>query len=80
MKIKLHVRNFRSSMDWFRVCGELGVDITSTTVTIKIETATGEQEKEETELCEGCNKEVPVSEMSDVMEMYICNKCEEGNE
>jgi hypothetical protein len=33
-------------------------------------------EEEETELCEGCNEEVPLSEMSEVMEMYICNKCE----
>ena len=25
----------------------------------------------------GSGKEVPLSDMSDVMEMYICNKCEE---
>jgi len=36
-----------------------------------------EQEAEEKELCEGCNREVPLSEMSGVMEMYICNKCEQ---
>ena len=35
------------------------------------------EETEETEICEGCGKEVPLSDMSDVMEMYICNKCEE---
>ncbi len=43
MEIKLHVRNFRSLMDWFRICGEVGVDITSTVVTIKVEAAEGEQ-------------------------------------
>jgi len=36
-----------------------------------------EEQKEEKELCEGCNNEVKMSEMSDVMEMYICKKCEE---
>ncbi len=35
---------------------------------------TGAQEEEER--WEGCNKKVPLSEMSDVMEMYICNECE----
>lgn len=36
-----------------------------------------EAEPEDTELCEGCNKEVLLSEMSNVMEMYICKKCEQ---
>lgn len=27
--------------------------------------------------CNGCDRVLPESEMSDVMEMYICNRCEE---
>ena len=36
------------------------------------------QKEEETELCEGCGNQVPLSNMSEVQEMYICNTCE-GN-
>jgi len=32
-----------------------------------------------TEECAGCGETVLVSKMSDVKEMWICNKCEEGN-
>ena len=78
MELKLYVEDFRSLIDWFNICKQLKVDITSTILTIQIKEAIGKQE--EKELCEGCNQEVPLSEMSGVMEMYICNKCEEGEQ
>lgn len=30
--------------------------------------------------CEGCGRELPMYEMSDVMEMGICNRCEGGKD
>lgn len=44
MELKLYVEDFRKLTDWFAVCKQLGVDITSTVITIKINQATGEQE------------------------------------
>lgn len=41
---------------------------------------TNEVPEEDIVLCEGCRKHVPESELSDVMEMYICNACEHGEE
>ena len=78
MELKLYVEDFAKLTDWFAICKQIHVDITSTVLTIQVKEATGEQEEdeEETELCEGCGNQVPLSEMSDVMEMYICNKCE----
>lgn len=35
------------------------------------------EDKEDTFECEGCGRTLPESEMSDVMEMGICNRCEE---
>lgn len=80
MELKLYVEDFRKVTDWFAICNQVGVDITSTVVTIQVQEVTGEQAEEEKELCEGCNQEVPLSEMREVMEMYICNKCEEGTQ
>lgn len=47
---------------------------------INLEEIDNEELYEERVMCEGCGQEVPLSEMSDVMEMYICNKCEQGEE
>ncbi len=80
MELKLYVEDFRKVTDWFAICKQVGVDITSTVITIQVKKAIGEQAEEEKELCEGCNQEVPLSEMSEVMEMYICEKCEEGTQ
>ncbi len=79
MELKLYVEDFRKVTDWFAICRQLNVDITSTVLKIQVKEAIGSQE-EETELCEGCGNEVPLSEMSEVMEMYICNKCEYGEQ
>lgn len=38
------------------------------------------EENEDTEICEGCGRDTPMSEMSDVMTMWICEICEEGVE
>lgn len=80
MELKLYVEDFAKLTDWFAICRQLNIDITSTVLTIQVQTATGTQgeEEEETVECEGCGNEVPLSEISGVMEMYICNKCEEG--
>jgi len=43
MELKLYVEDFRKVIDWFAVCKQLGVDITSTVVTIQVKEATGEQ-------------------------------------
>jgi len=32
----------------------------------------------EKELCEGCGEMVSLDDMSGVMEMYICNECEDA--
>ena len=77
MELKLYVEDFRKVTDWFAICRQLNVDITSTVLKIQVKEVIGSQE-EETEVCEGCGNEVPLSEMSEVMEMYICNKCEQG--
>lgn len=76
MELKLYVEDFRKLTDWFAVCERVGADKTSTELTLNVENVTGEQAEEEKELCEGCGEEVLMSEMSEVMEMYICNKCE----
>lgn len=78
MELKIYVQDFRKVQDWFQVCERVGVDITSTEITLNVESVQGSQGEEEHETCEGCGGEVPLSEMSGVMEMYICNKCEEG--
>ena len=44
MKLKLYVEDFKKVTDWFAVCKQLGVDITSTIVTIQVKTVQGEQE------------------------------------
>ena len=38
------------------------------------------EEEEDTEICNGCGKPTKMSDMSDVMTMWICNTCEEGME
>ena len=43
MELKLYVEDFRKVTDWFAVCKQLGVDITSTVITIQVKEATGEQ-------------------------------------
>ena len=43
MKIELQAKDFNSLMDWINLCKKLKVDITSTFITLKIETVTGEQ-------------------------------------
>ena len=43
---------------------------------INLEEIDNEELYDEKVTCEGCGQEVSLSEMSDVMEMYICNKCE----
>ena len=80
MELKLYVEDFEKVADWFAICRQLHVDITSTVLTMQVTEATGTQgeEDEETVECEGCRNEVPLSEISGVMEMYICDKCEEG--
>lgn len=46
---------------------------------VKIITDIVENERNEELIeCEGCNRELPEPEMSDVMEMYICNRCNDG--
>ena len=44
MELKLYVEDFRKLTDWYVICKHLGVDITSTVVTIQVNKATGEQE------------------------------------
>ncbi len=65
MELKIYADDFRKLMDWFAVCERLKIDKTSTEITLNVENAVGRQEEEETELCEGCNKEVPLSDLSD---------------
>jgi len=43
MTIELQVKDFNNLMDWINLCKKLKADITSTHLTLKIETVTGEQ-------------------------------------
>jgi len=43
MKLILYVEDFRKVTDWFAICQQLNVDITSTVITIDVNGATGEQ-------------------------------------
>lgn len=43
MELILYVEDFRKVTDWFAICEQINVDITSTVITIKVENAKGEQ-------------------------------------
>jgi hypothetical protein len=43
MELKLYVEDFRKVTDWFSICEQLRVDITSTVIIIQVKEATGEQ-------------------------------------
>ena len=44
IELKLYVEDFRALTDWFAICRQLKIDITSTVITIKVSNAEGEQE------------------------------------
>ena len=54
------------------------VMVSNEEVSYRAELYACENNKEECELCEGCGKDGPISHMSDVMEMWICQSCEDA--
>jgi hypothetical protein len=45
MTLKIYVEDFRNVNDWFAICKQLRVDITSTIIFIDVENAIGKQEE-----------------------------------